>query len=102
MPSRPARTIRFNSGGGRTLGKRLLRLRVVTAEGLRALYLVLDEPFMGIAGRAVYEVSRLLRDSGEHPCLFTDQANPTSNAIYQRLGYRPLVDMLNVRVDPAP
>jgi predicted GNAT family acetyltransferase len=24
--------------------------------------------------------------------LFTDLANPTSNALYQRLGYRPVTD----------
>jgi hypothetical protein len=37
----------------------------------------------GYAGRAVYEVSMLLRGSGERPCLFTDLANPTSNKIYE-------------------
>jgi predicted GNAT family acetyltransferase len=26
--------------------------------------------------------------------LFTDLANPTSNALYQRLGYRPVSDRL--------
>jgi GNAT superfamily N-acetyltransferase len=53
----------------------------------------------GYASRAVYEVSRLLRESGERPCLFTDQANPTSNKIYEAIGYRPLVDMANLRVE---
>lgn len=53
----------------------------------------------GIASRAVYEVSRLLLDSGERACLFTDQANPTSNKIYESLGYQRLVDMANMRVD---
>jgi len=52
----------------------------------------------GIASRAVFEVSRLLRDSGERACLFTDQANPTSNRIYEALGYERLVDMANMRV----
>jgi GNAT superfamily N-acetyltransferase len=53
----------------------------------------------GYASAAVYAVSRLLRDSGERPCLFTDQANPTSNRIYEAIGYRPLVDMANLRVE---
>ena len=52
----------------------------------------------GIASRAVYEVSRLLRDGGERVCLFTDQANPTSNKIYEAIGYRRLVDMANLQV----
>jgi predicted GNAT family acetyltransferase len=53
----------------------------------------------GYASRAVYEVSALLRESGERPCLFTDQANPTSNKIYEALGYQRLVDMANLRVE---
>jgi predicted GNAT family acetyltransferase len=32
------------------------------------------------------------------PVLFTDLANPTSNAIYQRLGYRPVGDYVSVAV----
>jgi GNAT superfamily N-acetyltransferase len=53
----------------------------------------------GIASAAVAEVSKLLRDSGERACLFTDQANPTSNKIYEAIGYRPVVDMANLRVE---
>jgi GNAT superfamily N-acetyltransferase len=53
----------------------------------------------GYASACVYTVSRLLRESGERPCLFTDQANPTSNKIYEAIGYRPLVDMANLRVE---
>jgi GNAT superfamily N-acetyltransferase len=33
--------------------------------------------------------------------LFTDLANPVSNAIYPRLGYRPVHDGLELRFDPA-
>jgi predicted GNAT family acetyltransferase len=29
--------------------------------------------------------------------LFTDLSNPTSNAIYQRIGYRPVADALMLR-----
>jgi GNAT superfamily N-acetyltransferase len=53
----------------------------------------------GIASAAVAEVSKLLRDSGERACLFTDQANPTSNKIYEAIGYRRVVDMANLRVE---
>ncbi len=35
---------------------------------------------------------------GERACLFTDQANPTSNKIYEAIGYRRVVDMANLRV----
>jgi GNAT superfamily N-acetyltransferase len=53
----------------------------------------------GYASRAVYEVSRLLVQRGIRACLFTDQANPTSNKIYEALGYERLVDMANLRVE---
>ncbi|MFI7214077.1 GNAT family N-acetyltransferase [Micromonospora maritima] len=54
----------------------------------------------GWAANAVAEVSRLLRDEGARVCLYTDQANPTSNRLYARLGYRPVVDMANLVVVP--
>jgi len=52
----------------------------------------------GFASAGVAEVSRRLLDEGARVCLFTDQANPTSNRIYQALGYRPVVDMANLVV----
>ena len=52
----------------------------------------------GWASAGVAEVSRLLLDRGARVCLFTDQANPTSNKIYAALGYRPVVDMANLVV----
>lgn len=50
----------------------------------------------GFAGNAVAGVSRKLLAEGARVCLFTDQANPTSNKIYTALGYRPVVDMANL------
>ena len=50
----------------------------------------------GWASNAVAEVSRRLQADGTRVCLFTDQANPTSNKIYAALGYRPVVDMANL------
>ncbi len=55
----------------------------------------------GWASNAVAEVSRRLQSQGERVCLFTDQANPTSNKIYAAVGYRPVVDMANY-VRPPP
>ncbi len=37
---------------------------------------------------------RALREGAVEVLLFTDLANPTSNALYQRLGYRPIQDHL--------
>ena len=49
----------------------------------------------GYASAGVAGVSRELLDRGARACLFTDQANPTSNRNYQALGYRAVVDMAN-------
>lgn len=46
----------------------------------------------GYASAAVAEASQQVLDAGLRPCLFTDQANPTSNRIYQALGYEAVVD----------
>jgi FR47-like protein len=50
----------------------------------------------GWASNAVAEISRRIQAQGARACLFTDQANPTSNKIYAALGYRPAVDMANL------
>lgn len=47
----------------------------------------------GYAGASVAELSRRLLDAGSRECmLYTDRANPTSNSVYQRIGYRPALD----------
>ncbi|WP_333741256.1 GNAT family N-acetyltransferase [Streptomyces sp. IBSBF 2806] len=47
----------------------------------------------GYAGAATAEVSRAARASGAaEVLLFTDLSNPTSNGLYQRIGYRRVAD----------
>ncbi|MGX4691475.1 GNAT family N-acetyltransferase [Streptomyces sp. JNUCC 63] len=47
----------------------------------------------GYAGAVTVEVGRAALESGaEEVLLFTDLANPTSNGLYQRIGYRPVSD----------
>ena len=46
--------------------------------------------------RAVAGISRRIQAEGSRVCLFTDQANPTSNKIYTALGYQPAADMANL------
>ena len=50
----------------------------------------------GYARATVAELSRRILDDGDRPCLFTDQANPVSNGVYERIGYEPVVDMANL------
>jgi GNAT superfamily N-acetyltransferase len=53
----------------------------------------------GIASYVVGELTRTGLEAGHRMCLFTDQANPTSNKIYEALGYRPVVDMAHLVID---
>lgn len=47
----------------------------------------------GYAGAATVEVSRAALTAGAaEVLLFADLANPTSNGLYQRIGYRPVTD----------
>jgi uncharacterized protein len=47
----------------------------------------------GYASACVAALSQQLLDAGWRFCaLFTDLANPTSNSIYQKIGYRPVAD----------
>jgi predicted GNAT family acetyltransferase len=56
----------------------------------------------GYAGAAVGAISRLLLDRG-HPlcCLYTDRSNPTSNHIYQEVGYVPVCEVEEYWLQPA-
>jgi GNAT superfamily N-acetyltransferase len=57
----------------------------------------------GYASALVAYLSRSVLDEGARPTLFTDQANPVSNRIYQALGYEAVTDTANLRLTtPAP
>ena len=50
----------------------------------------------GWASNAVAQISRRIQAQRTRVCLYTDQANPTSNKIYTALGYQPVADMANL------
>jgi len=55
----------------------------------------------GYASAAVAALSRTLLAEGFAGCvLYTDLANPISNSIYQRIGYHPVCDSLELRFEP--
>ncbi len=57
----------------------------------------------GFGGAATAAVTQAALDGGaEGVVLFTDLANPTSNTLYQRLGYRPVSDWTVIRFGAAP
>jgi hypothetical protein len=53
----------------------------------------------GYGSAVTAAASRDILDAGNVACLYTDLANPTSNKIYQALGYRAVLDRATVRFD---
>jgi predicted GNAT family acetyltransferase len=64
---------------------------------IQAVYTPKESRGRGYAGGATEVSTRLALDDGASAVvLVTDLANPTSNALYHRLGYRPVEDRVVV------
>lgn len=55
----------------------------------------------GYASACVEALSSQIIEGGRRFCfLYTDLSKPTSNTIYQRIGYKPVCDVVDYRFDP--
>jgi uncharacterized protein len=75
-----------------------------TPHGIRVgpVYTPPEHRNRGYASGCVAALSRLLLDRGyRFCCLYTDLANPTSNRIYQRIGYERVCDVAEFRFLPS-
>jgi len=83
----------------------LTGVAAVTPHGSRVgpVYTPPERRGRGYASALVAAASQLQLDAGRRYCfLFTDLANPTSNKIYQDIGYEPVCDVDEYRFgDPA-
>jgi len=50
----------------------------------------------GYAGALTAELSKHLLNKGAKVMLFTDAKNPTSNSVYQKIGYRKIRDNMRI------
>lgn len=55
----------------------------------------------GYARALVAEVAQRVLDAGHRVCLYTDRTNPVSNGVYAAIGFEPVLDQVNLVVDPA-
>lgn len=71
-----------------------------TAIGVAFVY---TPPYLrskGYATSIVAQISQLALDKGFTKCvLYTDLANPISNSIYQKIGYKPICDSLQIKFE---
>ncbi len=56
----------------------------------------------GYAAALVAQVTERILSDGARACLFTDVDNPVSNGVYERIGYRPVAEMVRMEVAPQP
>ncbi|MFD3702663.1 GNAT family N-acetyltransferase [Nocardia sp. NPDC058658] len=56
----------------------------------------------GFASALTATVASRIRAEGADACLFTDLANPTSNKIYQRIGFEPVRDFVHYALTDQP
>ena len=56
----------------------------------------------GYAAALVALVTERILSDGARACLFTDVDNPVSNGVYERIGYRPVAEMVRMEVAPQP
>ncbi|MFX1324058.1 MAG: GNAT family N-acetyltransferase [Promethearchaeota archaeon] len=66
----------------------------INGNAINAVYTPPSLRRKGYATECVAKLSKLLLEQGYKHCfLFTDLSNPTSNSIYQKIGYRPVIDV---------
>jgi GNAT superfamily N-acetyltransferase len=55
----------------------------------------------GYARALVAEVAQRVLDAGDRVCLYTDRNNPVSNRVYAAIGFEPVLDQVNLVVEPG-
>ncbi|MER7727746.1 GNAT family N-acetyltransferase [Streptomyces sp. NPDC096323] len=79
-----------------------ISLRIAGTARVAPVYTPPEHRGRGYAAAVTAEVSRAARSAGaDEVVLFADLANPTSNGVYTRIGYRPVSDRLVVSAEGA-
>lgn len=82
--------------GGVPVSMAETKVPVAGATRVSLVYTPPDQRRRGWAAACVAEVTRLQLQRGLIPMLYADAANPTSNGVYARIGYRHVADAVDV------
>ena len=94
---RAREVVLWDDGEARAMAARARRTR--TTETVNHVFTPESQRGRGYATGLVAALSRMLLTEGCERCvLFTDLANPVSNAIYARIGYEPVADFTMLRL----
>jgi predicted GNAT family acetyltransferase len=89
----------FWDRNGEAISMAVARDPVERVVRLSGVYTPPEQRRHGYAAACVHSLSSRLRDAGYRCILYTDLANPTSNSIYRRIGYRAVAEALRYRFE---
>ena len=78
--------------GGRPVSMAVSSLPAFGVSRIGPVYTPVEVRRRGYGAAVTAAVAEAILQQGATPVLFTDLANPTSNGVYQRLGFRPVSD----------
>jgi uncharacterized protein len=84
---------------GETVSMAVARDPVQGVVRMSGVYTPPEKRNHGYAAACVHALSSRLRGAGHRCILYTDLANPTSNSIYRRIGYRAVAEALRYRFE---
>ena len=84
---------------GETVSMAVSRKPIEGVVRVAGVYTPPEKRKRGYAAACVHALSKHMRDSGYRCALYTDIANPTSNSIYRRIGYRAVSEVLRYRFE---
>jgi len=94
-----ARQIWLWDQNGETTSMAVSRQPVGGVVRLSGVYTPPEKRNRGYAAACVHALSKHLLERGYRCILYTDLGNPTSNSIYQRIGYRAVAEALRYRFE---
>lgn len=98
----PGRDVRLWEVDGRPVSMALAAWPTLTGIRVSYVYTPPADRRRGYASAVTAAVTAAQLEAGRRACfLYTDLANPTSNAIYQAVGYRPVADVDRYVIDPS-